>query len=153
MLVEEEVKVKEANVRADNDTAWKIILKALLKDFMEFFWPEAHDDIDWQKPYELLEQELLAIVDADDNGKRCVDKLFRVYLKNGQEQWLLLHIEVHLKDDDFSERMFVYFYRIYDEYKKDVASIAVLADKDVNWRPIKFHRKIWESEITRTYGI
>ncbi len=149
MVVEQEIPL-----RADNDNAWKVILNALLRDFMEFFWYEAYQDIDWEKPYELLEQELLAIIDTKDNGKRCVDKLFRVYLKNGQEQWILLHIEIqHSKDEDFSERMFVYFYRIYDQYKRDIASIAVLADRDINWRPNSYHRKIWDSEITRNYKV
>jgi hypothetical protein len=91
------IKEKEMNPRADNDFAWKTILKALLKDFMEFFWYEAYQDIDWLRPYELLEQELLAIVDTEENGKRCVDKLFKVFLKNGQEQWVLLHIEIQLR--------------------------------------------------------
>lgn len=147
MVVEQEL-----DLRADNDKAWKLILSTLLKDFMEFFWYEAYLDIDWEKPYEMLEQELLAIVDVEDNGKRCLDKLFRVYLKDGTEQWILLHVEIqHSKDEDFSNRMFVYYYRIYEEYKKDVASIAVLADKDVNWRPSRFHRKIWDTETTRAY--
>jgi hypothetical protein len=31
--------------------------------------------------------------------------------------------------------------------------MAVLADKDLNWRPNKYHRKIWGSEITRTFEV
>lgn len=153
MIVEEEV-IQEANPRADNDLAWKGVLKALLKDFIQFFWYEAYLDIDWEKPYILLEQELLAIVNPNDNGKRSIDKLFLVHLKNGREQLILLHIEVqHSKDDDFSERMFVYFYRAYEEHKKDIATLAILADKNAQWRPDKFQRKIWGTEITRTYKV
>jgi hypothetical protein len=144
----------EDNPRADNDGGWKNVLSAHLKDFAAFFWPEAFQDIDWDKPYEALEQELMAIGIPEKIGKRCLDKLFKVHLKNGQEQWLLLHIEVqHSKDEDFAERMFTYFYRIYDRYCQDIASMAVLADKDLNWRPNQYHRKVWGSEITRTFEI
>jgi hypothetical protein len=31
--------------------------------------------------------------------------------------------------------------------------MAVLADKDLNWRPKQYHRKVWGSEITRTFEI
>lgn len=73
---------------------------------------------------------------------------------NGQEQWLLLHIEVqNTKDEGFPERMFTYFYRIFDRYNKDIASMAVLADLNQDWRPNEYRRKIWGSEIIRKYEV
>jgi hypothetical protein len=101
---------EEKSARADNDGAWKHILSAHLKDFVEFFWPEAYQAIDWTRPYELLEQELMAIGVNEEIGKRYIDKLFKVHLLNGQEQWLLLHIEIqNTKDETFPERMFTIF--------------------------------------------
>lgn len=142
------------NPRAENDEAWKHILNTHLKDFVEFFWPEAYDDIDWTRPYEILEQELLSIGIKEEIGNRRIDKLFKVFLKNGREQWLLLHIEVqHTKEDDFTETMFIYFYRIYDRYRQDVASIAILADTDKAWRPNRYNRQVWNSEIIRTFEV
>lgn len=147
-------KQKKENPRADNDGAWKEIISAHLKDFVEFFWPEAYVDIDWERPYEFLEQELLTIGIPEAIGKHHIDKLFKVFLKNGKEQWILLHIEIqNTKDGDFSKRMFVYFYRIFDTYDKVIASLAILADTDTTWRPNCYHQKIWESEISRTYEI
>jgi hypothetical protein len=65
-----------------------------------------------------------------------------------------LHIEVqHTKDADFPARMFTYFCRIYDRYKRDVASMAVLVDKNKNWQPNQYYRKILGSEIKRTYEV
>lgn len=149
-------KVKKKDVpRADNDTAWKEILREHLKDFIEFFWNEAYQDIDWTKPYEFLEQELMAIEsNKEESSKKFVDKLFKVYLMSGKEQWILLHIEVqNSNDSSFETRMFTYCYRIFDRYQKDIASMAVLADNDEKWRPNKFHQKIWKSEITRIYEV
>jgi len=145
---------EEKSPRADNDGGWKHILSAHLKDFVEFFWSEAYQAIDWTRPYELLEQELMAIGVNEEIGKRCVDKLFKVHLLNGQEQWLLLHIEVqNTKDEAFPERMFTYFYRIFDRYNKDIASMAVFADLNQDWRPNEYRRKIWGSEIIRKYEV
>ncbi len=145
---------EEKSPRADNDGGWKHILSAHLKDFVEFFWTEAYQAIDWTRPYELLEQELMAIGVHEEIGKRCVDKLFKVHLLNGREQWLLLHIEIqNTKEDAFPERMFTYFYRIFDRYNKDIASMAVLADLNPEWRPNEYRKKIWGSEIIRRYEV
>jgi hypothetical protein len=145
---------KEENTRADNDGGWKQIINAHLKDFVEFFWPDAYEDIDWEKPYEFLEQELLSIGIPEAIGKHYIDKLFKVFLKSGKEQWILLHIEIqNEKDGEFSKRMFTYFYRIFDTYDKAIASLAILADTNKTWRPNRFHQKIWQSEISRTYEV
>lgn len=56
MVVENEI-----ILRTDNDTAWKEILRRYLKDFVDFFWIEAYQGIDWEKPYDVLEQELIAL--------------------------------------------------------------------------------------------
>lgn len=148
------IEAKKANARVDNDGAWKEILGTHLKDFVEFFWPEAYKDIDWSKKYEFLEQEFLQISISDASGKRNLDKLCKVYLLSGEEQWILLHIEVqHTSEDDFPKRMFVYFYRIFDRYDQKIASLAVLADANHSWRPDCYREKIWGSEITRTYEV
>ena len=38
-------------------------------------------------------------------------------------------------ETDFSRRMFVYFYRIYDKFKKDVLSLAVFSDPSKTYKP------------------
>ena len=64
-----------------------------------------------------------------------VDKLVKVWLRNGQENWLLLHIEVQSQEEGgFPLRMFAYNYRIFDRYNRDVVSVAVLGDDRANWR-------------------
>ena len=40
------------------DSPWKEILDLYFRQFMAFFFPDAHDDIDWVRGYETLEQEL-----------------------------------------------------------------------------------------------
>jgi hypothetical protein len=138
----------------ENDLVWKEIVTLLLQDFTEFFWQEAYHAIDWTKPYESLEQELNQISIKDEIGRRYVDKLFKVFLKTGEEQWILLHIEIqHSKQEDFPKRMFTYFNRVFTKYNKDIASLAILADLDPNWRPKQYHRVVLNTTILRTYEV
>lgn len=72
-------------------------------------------------------------------GLRLVDKLVKIYRIGGEESWLLIHLEVQAQEKgNFPERMFVYNYRIFDRYKRPVASLAVLADSSSTWRPNQF---------------
>jgi hypothetical protein len=125
--------------RADLDSPWKEALEQFLPFCMALLFPAVYEEIDWRKGYESLDQELQQIVRAARLGGRRADKLFKVWRKDGGEAWLLIHIEVQGKKElDFPERMFVYGYRIYDRYRRQVVSLAVLCDDDSNWRPERF---------------
>jgi hypothetical protein len=67
------------------------------------------------------------------------DKLFKIWLKDGQEAWILIHVEIqNQRDPAFAERMFVYNYRIYDRHRQPVISLAVMGDEEPTWRPDQF---------------
>jgi len=69
------------------------------------------------------------VVREAELGRRLVDKLVKVWRKDGGEVWVLSHIEVQGEEEtDFAERMYVYNYRIFDRYRHQVASLTVLAD-------------------------
>jgi hypothetical protein len=111
---------------------------------MAFFFPEAHADIDWDRGYEMLDKELQPIVRQAKHGRRYVDKLVKVWLKSGEERWLLIHIEVQAwKEGDFSRRMYVYNHRIFDRYDQEVISLAILIDDDPAWRPTRYEYGRW----------
>jgi len=64
-----------------------------------------------------------------------------VWRTDGTEVWALIQLEVQRsKQIDFSERMFIYRYRIFDIYKKDIASLAILIDGNPNWRPNQYRQ-------------
>ncbi len=59
-----------------------------------------------------------------------MDVLAKVFLKTGEEGFILLHIEVQGKKEiNFPERMFTYYIRIWDKYKKPITSVAIMTDK------------------------
>ena len=122
-------------MKNNSDSAWKEILDAYFKEFIEYCLPNVRALIDWQKPCISLDKELQMILRGAKTGKRLLDKLFKVYLKNGREQWILIHVEIQqAKEKDFAKRMFVYGYRIFDKYQQAVLSCAILTDHHVHWR-------------------
>jgi len=122
---------------ADNyDSPWKEAIEHYNPEFMAFYFPDASVAIDWSKKYTFLDNELRAIFPEAKVSNRVVDKLVQVELLQGTETWLYIHIEVQsTRRSDFARRMFVYNYRIFDKYDKPVASLAILADRDRQWRP------------------
>ena len=110
----------------DYDSPWKQIIEELLEPFLEFFFPQLYADIDFSRGYEIKSKELYKLMKQQEIGKRYADELIKVYLKDGTEKWLLIHIEVQgYKEDDFARRMFVYYYRIFDKYNHQVISLVV----------------------------
>ncbi len=62
----------------DYDSPWKDLLNDYFQDFMAFFFPETHADIDWSRGYESLDKELSQIVRDAELGKRLADKVVKV---------------------------------------------------------------------------
>ena len=138
----------------DKDSVWKELLEKYLKEFMDYFFPEASSEIDWERGYKFLDKELQKVVRAAVGKRRYVDKLVQVWLKNGKESWVLLHIEVQGQwEEEFAERMYIYQYRIFDRYKKRVASFVVLVDENPNWRPSTFGYELLGSKLKWDYQV
>jgi hypothetical protein len=116
--------------RDEYDSPWKEILEAYFQDFMQFFFPQIHDDIDWSRGYDFLDQELRQVVRDAELGKRLADKLVKVWKLSGEETWVLIHIEIQNQEEgQFSERIFIYYYRLRDKYNQPIASLAILGDE------------------------
>lgn len=134
--------------QSDFDSPWKDILEAYFKEFISFFFPQAYNDIEWSKKHEFLDTELQQIVQDSELGKRMVDKLVKVYLKDGQESWVLIHIEVQSqRETNFAKRMYVYNYRIFDRHDRFVVSLAILSDEHPLWKPNQFGYNLWGFEV------
>ncbi|MEM1392887.1 MAG: cytosolic protein [Cyanobacteria bacterium P01_H01_bin.150] len=132
------------NPQTKFDSPWKDVLERYFEDFMLFFFPQAHRRIDWTKKVEFLDKELLAVVGDAEIGTRFADKLVKVYLLNGEENWILVHVEIQSQEEvEFALRMYTYNYRIYDRYKKFVVSLAILGDENRSWRPSQYNRQLF----------
>lgn len=138
----------------DQDSPWKEILENYFPEFIKFFFGNVYQEIDWDKGYTFLDKELQKIIRASEQGRKIVDKLIKVWRKDGQnskdskEIWVLIHIEIQAqKEADFEERIYTYNYRLYDRYHHKVASFAILTDENRRWRPSQFGYQLWGSEV------
>ena len=128
----------------DYDSPWKEALDIYFEAFLALFFAEMHAAIDWSRGYRALDKELQQVTPDAEQGRRLVDKLVQVWRINGEEEWILIHVEVQGQQESrFAERMSLYNHRLWDQYNRPVVSVAVLADEHPNWRPTSFRRSLW----------
>jgi hypothetical protein len=152
-LLLEQIKVV-SEVRADYDGAWKEGVEQYFEAFLTFFFPRIQAEIDWSRGYEFLDKELEQLMRESEVGKQFVDKLIKVWLKDGKETWLLIHLEIQSQvDPNFAKRMFTYHYRIFDRYNREVISLAILGDNQVNWRPQEYSYGRWGCRLSLQFPI
>lgn len=126
------------------DTPWKRIVDKYFKSLLEFLFPHIAREINWSEPLIHLDKELLKIQKKSEIGKRIADKLIQVCKTNGEKMCIIVHLEVQgSHEKEFSERLFQYYYRIYDRYKMPITTLAILTDRKKNWRPCEYHQEIW----------
>lgn len=125
-----------------DDLLWKAVLEDVFEDFLYFFFPDAYERFNMEKGFVYLDKEFDRLDVSDDRvpGLRFVDKLVQVFLKNNDDDWVLVHVEVQSQKgkEDFSERMFRYWYRIKDKYNKQVTAFAILTDGNSNFQPERY---------------
>ena len=138
----------------DLDGPWKEALDLYLRDVFAFFFPQAHAEIDWSINYQWMDKELQQVAPEGDQGGQTVDKLAKVRLRDGQDVWVFIHLEIQSQHDpNFAQRMFRYHARLYDRYREEVISLAILGDTRRGWRPERFGYARWGCELDLTYPI
>ncbi|MDM8543275.1 hypothetical protein QUF90_19540 [Desulfococcaceae bacterium HSG9] len=138
----------------DYDSPWKEIIEIYFEEFMAFFFPKAHGKIDWSAGYTFMDKELQKVARDAETGRRVVDKLARITLLDGKEAFVLAHIEVQGQSETgFRKRMYVYNYRLFDNYGYKVASLAILTDNRKNWRPGQYGYKLFGCEVRLKFPI
>jgi hypothetical protein len=131
------------------DSSWRKILDKLLPDFLAFYFRAIYQAIDFDKGFEFLDKELQKILpQEDDTGKRVVDKLVKVFLHDGSEKWLLIHIEIQgYRESDFPKRVFHCYYRIYDRFGEELISVALLTDDEPEFRENIYQISRWRFRL------
>jgi hypothetical protein len=138
------------SIKDDFDGAWKNMLtEARCSHFVALFLPDIHPHIDWSRPPVFLEQELRAITRKTKRGHRSVDRLVKVWLLDGTERWLLIHIEIQTQQDPLlAYRMFQYYFRALDLFEaQPILGLAILADETADWRPDHYTNLLWETGV------
>ncbi len=132
----------------DYDSPWKEALEQYFQALCEFYFPVVHAGVAWERGYEFLDKELQQVVRDAELGRRYADKLIKVSRRDGEDAWVLVHVEVQGQyEADFAERIFQYYSRLYDRYRRPVVSLVVLTDPRRRWRPTRYRRALWGCEL------
>ncbi|MFW5879723.1 MAG: hypothetical protein ACOCUV_02755 [bacterium] len=124
-----------------NDLLWKSILEQVFEDFILFFYPASKEIFDFEQGVTFLDKELQQLFppEKDQANASFVDKLVQVPMLAGDNQWVLVHIEIQGTPEKlFERRMFRYYSRIFDKYDKQITAFAVFTDKDTGFHPTKY---------------
>ena len=138
----------------NHDSPWKDTIDQFTRSFLEVTFPDVAATIDWSFKPVSLEQELHEITPASEIGAKRVDKLLKVRLLDGSDQWLYIHIEVQMHyDPDLPKRLFTYHYRIFDKYGVHPLTLAILGDTSRKWRPTSYSYQSFGCRITFYFRI
>lgn len=138
----------DPSIQNDYDSPWKEALEHYFPEFLALLFPAIHGEIDWSHPHEFLDKELQQVTRDAEIGRRYADKLVKVWTLAGQETWVLIHVEVQGQaEPGFDERMYVYNYRLFDRYRVNVASLAVLADPSPGFQAGTYRRGRWGCNV------
>jgi hypothetical protein len=139
---------------ADLDSPWKQVLREYFPQAMQFFFPNTAALIDWNRPYEFLDKEFQSISRDAEVGRRYADQLVKVWLLEGKEVWLLVHLEIQSqRESKFAERVFVYSLRIFELYRQIPVSLAILCDDSLSWRPHSYSVDYPDTQLSFNFGI
>jgi len=121
------MKGKPRKPQSQQDSAWKDMLNEHFEQCIAFFFPFIHTEIDWSRGYVFLDKELTKLGRGHAQGGKLADKLAKVWLKDGDELWVLIHAEVQGQaGEDFNQRVYVYNYKIVDRFGAEVVSLAIV---------------------------
>lgn len=131
--------------RRTDDPLWKAIIEQTFSDFLTFFYPNAEEVFDLNHPFDHLDKEFESLFPPQpyNRGVRYVDKLVKVKLRKGGEQFVLVHVEAQSTkgQGDLARRMFEYFCKISEKYGLPVSAIAILTDDNLTYHPTEYRQE------------
>ena len=141
--------------RGKNDILWKVMLEEVFDDLLRFVFPRADQVFDMKRGFSFLDKELAEMYPKPEKKSetKFVDKLVKVYQKDGSEEWVLCHVEVQGKDEpEFAKRMFKYYCRIFDRFDRPLTAIAIFTGRDGKKLPSVYVRRYAGAELTYKYN-
>ena len=142
-------------MRKKNDILLKSAFEETFPDLLRFYFKNADAIFNIGRGFEFLDKELNELFPElnKKGGGRVADMLVKTFLKNNQEEWILIHLEIQGEDTSkFASRMFQYWYRIYDRHGVDIIALAVFTGGKNQKRPDHFHKNFLGTEILYKYN-
>lgn len=112
-----------------HDQLFKELIYTFFKEFLEAFFPDVHQMVDFQAIKPLSEEVFTDLIEGET---RRLDIVVEANLK-GTDSIIIIHVEPQsTKQTNFHERMYIYFRLLYHKYRKPIIPIAVFSYEE-NW--------------------
>lgn len=138
-----------------NDELWQGALEDFAEEFIQKFYPKIYRQLDRSKPIEFLDKVLAQLHPDSEDGKRIVDKLMKVYLKKEKDpKYIYIHSEVQgYGEKKYSKRNFIYFYRLFDRFDDNIATITILTDTNPTYKPFDYRYENYGTKLIYEFPI
>ncbi|ASN06461.1 RpnC/YadD family protein [Virgibacillus necropolis] len=115
-----------------HDQLFKQLIHTFFAEFLDEFFPEVHDHIDFSTVKPLSEE---MFTDLHKGESRRADIVIESKLKE-QDTLIIIHVEPQsYTQPNFHERMYQYFSMLYNKYRKPILPIAIFSyDENYNER-------------------
>ena len=129
------MKTAKKKKKFDYDGFWKNFIKRFFYPLLKRALPELYEAADREVEPEFLDKEFTDVLNTADpkihTSPRFADYVLKVPLKNGGEEWVLLHIEVqgHGGSASLAVRMRTYGSLIFAHYQKEPVALAIITEK------------------------
>ena len=146
----------------DYDSLWKDFTRICWREVLYDFMPDLYNAADLTRDAVQLDKELHDVVaglgseEETQTTKRYVDNLLKIYLKNGKEEWILLHIEIQGRGgENISARMFRYQCMLFVHHNRHPAAMAILTAKrpKKEVEPGKYEAELFGTKIKYEYNV
>ena len=131
--LELEITAEEQEERFDFDGFWKDLIARFWREMLLSVIPDLYYAADLSVEPEFLDKELRDIMQSfssqqdEHNPPRFVDTLMKIMLKNGGDEWVLLHIEIQgAGGEDLPTRMHRYYCLLFAHHGRHPAALAIL---------------------------
>ncbi|WP_059104297.1 Rpn family recombination-promoting nuclease/putative transposase [Shouchella shacheensis] len=113
---------EESTSYTDHDQLFKQLIHSFFAEFLELFFPEVHEEVDFRITKPLSEELFTDLIEGE---RRRLDIVIETKLK-GQNTFIIVHVEPQsYGQSHFHERMYHYFSLLYHKYRKPIVPIAV----------------------------
>ncbi len=135
--------------RRDDDSLWKDIVERFFYPMLERAIPTLFADADTKTPPRFLDKELKKATYQVKGGKRNVDLLAEVPLKDGASEWVLLHLEVQGRGgESLPFRMYHYKSLIFCMFRRESVALALVTDRRPGSEPRLYESRFYNT-VTR----
>lgn len=128
-----------------HDLLFKRLIETFFTEFMEAFFPELYEEIDFNSMKYLSEEIVPSVYDGN---KRALDIVVEVKWKKA-DTIIVIHVEPQsYQQTDFNKRMFHYFSLLYRKVDKPILPIAIFS-YDEAWDKDEFKVTVGHLEILK----